>query len=123
MNSSYDKVLKMKFSIIYDALLNKLKRKERTQKDLDTIIGWLLGYTLQDIKTLYDSAYSNGYFLENAPRFNTYYINIKGKICGVQLEEITDETIRKLRCLDKLVDECYKGKPLDKILKGREVSE
>lgn len=123
MNSSYDKVLKMKFSIIYDALLNKLKRKEKTQADLDTIIVWLLGYTAQEIKTLYDSACSNGYFLENAPRFNAYYINIKGKICGVQLEEITDETIRKLRCLDKLVDECYKGKPLDKILKGREVSE
>jgi len=38
-------------------------------------------------------------------------------ICGVRIEEINDDLAKNMRILDKLVDELYKGKPLEKILR------
>ena len=40
---------------------------------------------------------------------------ITGVICGVRIEEIEDPLMRKIRCLDKLVDELAKGRPMEKI--------
>ena len=42
---------------------------------------------------------------------------IKGAICGVKVEEITDPMTKKMRQLDKLVDDLAKGKPMEKILR------
>ena len=39
--------------------------------------------------------------------------NVKGKICGVRIEEIEDPRMRDLRILDKLVDDLAKGKPVN----------
>jgi hypothetical protein len=36
----------------------------------------------------------------------------------VQIEEITEPTMREFRYLDKLVDELAKGKALGKVLRG-----
>lgn len=41
---------------------------------------------------------------------------IKGVICGVRIEEISEPTMLKIRTLDKPVDELVKRKPLEKIL-------
>jgi hypothetical protein len=35
----------------------------------------------------------------------------------VRVEDIEDKTMRRLRYLDKLIDELAKGKPMDKILR------
>ena len=40
-----------------------------------------------------------------------------GKICGVQVETIEDPLMKKIRQLDKLVDELAKGKAMEKILR------
>ena len=40
---------------------------------------------------------------------------ITGKICGVQVETIEDSAMKKVRQLDKLVDELAKGRPMEKI--------
>lgn len=42
---------------------------------------------------------------------------IKGTICGVRIEEIENELTKKVRYLDKLVDELAKGKKIEKILR------
>ena len=42
---------------------------------------------------------------------------IKGVVCGVRVEDIEDPLMRKVRCLDKPIDELAKGKALDKILR------
>ncbi len=42
---------------------------------------------------------------------------IKGVVCGVRVEEIDDPLMRKIRYLDKLVDELAKGKSIEKILR------
>ena len=41
---------------------------------------------------------------------------VKGNICGVRVETIEDPMMRNIRILDKLVDDCAKGKALEKIL-------
>ena len=43
---------------------------------------------------------------------------IQGVVCGVRVEEVEDPLMRKIRQLDKLVDELAKGKPLEKILRA-----
>lgn len=42
---------------------------------------------------------------------------IKGVICGYRVEEIENELMRQIRCLDKLIDELAKGKAMQKILR------
>ena len=38
-----------------------------------------------------------------------------GKVCGIQVEAIADSRMKKLRLLDKLVDELAKGWPVEKV--------
>ncbi|MEE0693840.1 MAG: DUF2200 family protein [Lachnospiraceae bacterium] len=44
-------------------------------------------------------------------------MKITGSICGVKIQEIKNPLMKKIRCLDKLVNELAKGKVLDKILR------
>jgi len=44
---------------------------------------------------------------------------IKGSICGCRVEEIEDDVLRKIRYLDKLVDELAKGKSMTTILRKK----
>ncbi|MBL9076220.1 MAG: DUF2200 family protein [Planctomycetes bacterium] len=43
---------------------------------------------------------------------------ITGVVCGVRVETIADATTRKIRCMDKLIDELAKGRPMAKILRS-----
>jgi hypothetical protein len=43
---------------------------------------------------------------------------IKGVVCGIRVEEITDPLMQKIRWLDKLIDELAKGKTLEKVLRS-----
>jgi hypothetical protein len=56
-------------------------------------------------------------FFAKAPLFNPNASLIKGVVCGVRVEEIEDPLMRKVRYLDKLIDELAKGKAMDKILR------
>jgi hypothetical protein len=38
-------------------------------------------------------------------------------VCGVRVEEIDDPLLRRVRQLDKLVDELARGKAMEKILR------
>jgi len=42
---------------------------------------------------------------------------ITGSVCGVKVQEVQDPLMRKIRYLDKLVDELAKGRPLEKVLR------
>ena len=43
---------------------------------------------------------------------------IKGVVCGVRVEDVEDPLMKKIRWLDKLIDELAKGKKLEKILRS-----
>ena len=43
---------------------------------------------------------------------------ITGVVCGVRVEDVDDPLMRKIRYLDKLVDELAKGKSMEKILRA-----
>ena len=64
-----------------------------------------------------DQDMTYGDFFSHAPAMNPRAELIKGKVCGVQVENIEDPIMQKIRWLDKLVDELSKGKPLDKVLR------
>lgn len=109
------KVFNMSFHSIYKALTAKVERKGASAKDVDALIAWLMGYSLAEIAELKQSELTYGAFLEQAPAYNSYRKNITGKICGQQIETITDDNMQKLRQLDKLVDWLAKGKSVGEI--------
>ena len=57
-------------------------------------------------------------FFAEAPAFNPDSARITGVVCGVRVEEVADPLMRKVRYLDKLVDELAKGKSMDRILRA-----
>ena len=56
-------------------------------------------------------------FFDEAPKLNTNASKITGMICGYRIEEIEDPLMKKIRYMDKLVDELAKGKKMEKILR------
>ena len=52
-----------------------------------------------------------------APAFNPNAALIKRVVCGIRVEDIAHPLMRRIRYLDKLVDELAKGKAMDKILR------
>ena len=106
-------IFEMKVSKIYPLLLQTVERKGRSKEELDAIIEWLTGYDMKHV----DQEMTYGDFFEHAPAMNPRAELIKGKVCGVQVENIEDPMMQKIRWLDKLVDELSKGKPLNKVLR------
>lgn len=111
------KVYEMKFNKIYPALVSKASRKGKTQEEVNTIIFWLLGYDEEGLLNCIKNDVSYGLFIDDAPQFNDNAKLIKGVICGVRVENIEDEFMWKVRCLDKLIDELAKNKAMEKILR------
>lgn len=112
-----EKIYNMSFEKIYALLLNKVERKNRTKEELNELIFWLMGY--KNVDELINNSITYGEFIEKA-QFNSSYKNIKGTICGVKIEEIKDPFMKKVRCLDKVIDELSKGKEIEKIIKKYE---
>ena len=49
-----ENVYQMKFSKIYQLLVNKATRKGRTQMEVDEIIIWLTGYSKEELEKIID---------------------------------------------------------------------
>ena len=56
-------------------------------------------------------------FFNEAPAFNPNSSLIKGVVCGIRVEDIEDPLMKKIRYMDKLIDELAKGKAMEKILR------
>ena len=78
-----------------------------------------MGYDEASLEKAVSDDISYGEFFRNAPSFDPGWVNVKGSICSVRIENIGDELMRKVRVLDNLVDDLAKGKPLEKILSFR----
>ncbi len=97
-------------------LIAKAERKGRTREEVYELTEWLTGYSSDELDHLLNSDTTYGEFFDRAPQMNPARKNVKGRICGVRIEEIEDPKMRNMRVLDKLVDELAKGKPVEKIL-------
>lgn len=106
------------FASVYPLYLAKVEKKGRTQADLDAVIGWLTGYDTADLATSIADGRTVEAFFEQAPAFNPDSALITGVVCGVRVENIEDPLMRRLRMLDKLVDELARGKALAAVLRS-----
>lgn len=104
-------VFDMKVSRIYPLLVAKAEKKGRTKAEVDEVILWLTGWDMSGV----DLDMTYGEFFDRAPGYNPRAELITGSICGVKVEMIEDPLMKKIRQLDKLVDELAKGKPMEKI--------
>jgi hypothetical protein len=112
-----DKVFQIKFSNLYPLYVKKVESKGRSKEELDRVICWLTGYGQEGLRQQTGSENDLETFFAQAPAFNPNASLIKGVVCGIRVEEVENPLMRKIRYLDKLIDELAKGKPLDKILR------
>jgi hypothetical protein len=111
------RIFKTPFAKVYPLYVQKAERKNRTKAEVDSIICWLTGYTAAGLRQQLERESDFETFFAKAPRLHPNTALIKGVVCGVRVEEVTDPLMRKIRYLDKLVDELAKGKPMEKILR------
>ena len=106
------------FASVYPLYIAKAEKKGRTKAEVDTIIRWLTGYNQRELDEHLKKQTDFETFFREAPSLNPSRSLIKGVICGVRIEEITEPTMREIRYLDKLVDELAKGRTMEKILRA-----
>jgi hypothetical protein len=111
------RVFGIKFSSVYPLYVQKAERKGRTRQEVDQIICWLTGYSPSELRRQIERECDFETFFDQAPAINPGTALIKGVVCGVRVEEIEDPLMRKIRYLDKLIDELAKGKEMGKILR------
>ncbi|WP_276091402.1 DUF2200 domain-containing protein [Pedobacter sp. JY14-1] len=111
------RVYKMSFASVYPHYIKKAEKKGRTKAEVDDIIFWLTGYDEQTLQKHIEHKTDFETFFNQAPQLNPNSSKITGVICGYRIEEIEDELMRKVRYLDKLIDELAKGKTMEKILR------
>lgn len=105
------------FASVYPYYVAKAERKARTKQEVNEVICWLTGYTLQELEEQLKKHTSFERFFAEAPKLNPKRKMITGVICGVRVEDIAESTMQEIRYLDKLIDELAKGKPMEKILR------
>lgn len=111
-------IFKMPFSKVYPMYVQKAERKNRTKKEVDQIICWLTGYTAAGLKKQIDRQNDIATFFAEAPAMHPKRSLITGVVCGIRVEEIKDPLMKKVRYLDKLIDELAKGRAMERILRG-----
>ena len=103
---------------VYPHYIAKVERKGRTRNDVDEAICWLTGYTPDGLAAALEEQLDFETFFDRAPAMTPHAALITGSICGVRVEDVEDPLMRRIRMLDKLVDEIAKGRPMGKVLRG-----
>jgi len=112
-----ERIYALVFASVYPLYIKKAERKGRTKEEVDTIIFWLTGYDKKTLQQQIDKKSDFETFFAEAPKLNPNASKITGVICGYRVEDIEDAVIKKMRYLDKLIDELAKGKAMEKILR------
>ncbi len=115
-NANYARVFRMPLASVYPHYIVKAEKKGRTKEEVDEVLRWLTGYSQQQLQKVIDDKTDLETFFAKA-RLHPNATKITGVICGYRVEEIEDELMRKIRYMDKLIDELAKGRPMEKILR------
>ena len=102
---------------VYPHYVTKVERKGRTRAELDQVIEWLTGFDEETLRAHLEEETTFADFFAQAT-LNPHADQITGSVCGVKVQEVADPLMRRIRYLDKLVDELAKGRPLEKVLRG-----
>lgn len=116
-----DRLYGMSFARIHPLYVAKVERKGRTRAELDEVIRWLTGYSEAGLAEALADGRDLSAFFAQAPALNPLREQVKGVICGVRIEAITEPLMREIRIMDRLVDELAKGRPMAKILRSAPV--
>ena len=118
VSKSDEKIANMSFALVYPNYLAKIEKHGRTKKELDQVIEWFTGFNEQKLQTLIDKEVPFSVFFQEATLKPTAHL-IMGTICGYRLEAIKNPLTRKVRSLDKLVDDLAKGKTIESLVNRR----
>jgi len=110
------RMAKMTFASVYPHYITKVESKGRTREELHQVIEWLTGFDGKKLQELLDEKTTFETFFKKA-ELNPNANQITGVICGYRIEEIENPITKKVRYLDKLVDELAKGRKMDTILR------
>ena len=115
-SSQDDRIAKMIFASVYPLYLAKVEKKGGTREELDQVIAWLTGLNGKTLQQMIESKASFETLFQ-AATLPPGASRITGVICGYRVEDIDNPLTRKVRYLDKLVDELAKGKKMEQILR------
>ena len=111
------KIFEMPVADVYLHYAKKVERKDRTEAELVKVISWLTGFDAKTLKSHLKKQTTFRNFFK-AAKIHPNAKLITGSICGVKIAEIEDPLMKKIRYMDKVVDELAKGRPLEKILRS-----
>jgi hypothetical protein len=111
------KIFEMPVADVYLHYVKKVERKDRTEAELVKVISWLTGFDSKSLKSHLKKQTTFKDFFK-AAKIHPNAKLISGSICGVKIAEIKDPLMKKIRYMDKLVDELAKGRPMEKILRS-----
>lgn len=111
-----ERVAKLTFAEVYPHYIKKVEKKGGTKEELHQVIEWLTGFDESKLQELVADKVTFETFFQKA-KLNSNAHLIKGVICGYRIEEIQTPLTRKVRYLDKLVDELAKRRKMEKILR------
>ena len=80
------------FASIYPLYIDKVKKKGRTQAELDDVLRWLTGYTQKQLESILEKRTNLETFITKA-RMNPARTLVTGAICGVRVEEVEDRAL------------------------------
>jgi hypothetical protein len=118
MSSHAQKLFRSSFASLHPFYVQKAERKGRTKAEVDRIIAWLTGYSAEEIERRMAQGDDVATFFGDAPAIAERVPLVVGVVCGVRVEEVDDPLMRRIRCLDKLIDELAKGRAMEKILRA-----
>ena len=110
------RVFGMPVARVWPLYLEKLARQGRTEEELSEVTRWLTGFSEAELRARLDDGTTFEQFFGDA-RLNPNASLITGVICGMRVEQIEDPLMRRIRYLDKLVDELARGRPMAKVLR------
>lgn len=118
MAHQLSRVFAMPFASIYPLYVEKVEKKGHTRGEVDQVLTWLTGYDSAGLQQAIAEGVSLEAFFAEAPQLNPNASLITGVICGYRVEDIEDPLMRKIRSMDKLIDEVARGKKMTSILRG-----
>jgi hypothetical protein len=99
---------------VYPHYVTKVEKMGRTKAEL---IAWLTGFDESTLQSHLAAGTTVEEFFAEA-HLNPSDSLITGVVCGVRVDNVEDPLMRKIRYLDKLVDELANGRTMEQVLRA-----